>query len=103
MRSSIVRGEQRIPALTSLTFLLSVLQVACLRQNVAEVNAQYAAQLSQHQAAITALEAELQEMKASLEQLQIKYTLLLELKPRLEREIEEYRKLLEGHQFEHKK
>ncbi|MEQ2257538.1 hypothetical protein ILYODFUR_035760 [Ilyodon furcidens] len=42
-------------------------------------------------------------MKASLEQLQIKYTVLLELKPRLESEIAEYRRLLEGEAYEQKK
>uniref|UniRef100_A0A3Q3BD34 Keratin 99 n=1 Tax=Kryptolebias marmoratus TaxID=37003 RepID=A0A3Q3BD34_KRYMA len=56
-------------------------EVQCLQQNVTEVNAQYAARLSQHQATITTLE----------------------LKPRLEREIEEYRRLLQGEEFEQKR
>ncbi|XP_013865636.1 keratin, type I cytoskeletal 47 kDa [Austrofundulus limnaeus] len=78
-------------------------EVKCLQQNEMEVNARYAALLSQHQATISSLEAELQEMKMSLEQLQIKYTLLLELKPRLEREIEEYRRLLGGDELEQRR
>ncbi|MED6281285.1 hypothetical protein CHARACLAT_019766, partial [Characodon lateralis] len=78
-------------------------EIQCLQQNVSEVNSQYSVQLSQYQSIITTLETELQNMKASLEQLQIKYTVLLELKPRLESEIAEYRRLLEGEAYEQKK
>uniref|UniRef100_A0A8C6K932 Keratin 99 n=1 Tax=Nothobranchius furzeri TaxID=105023 RepID=A0A8C6K932_NOTFU len=79
------------------------LQAEGLQRNLVEVNGQYAFRLSQHQETISTMETKLQEMKASLEQLQIKYTLLLELKPRLEMEIEEYRRLLEGDKFQKKK
>ncbi|XP_054599447.1 keratin, type I cytoskeletal 19 [Nothobranchius furzeri] len=78
-------------------------EVQGLQRNLVEVNGQYAFRLSQHQETISTMETKLQEMKASLEQLQIKYTLLLELKPRLEMEIEEYRRLLEGDKFQKKK
>ncbi|MEQ2197761.1 hypothetical protein XENOCAPTIV_002900 [Xenoophorus captivus] len=72
-------------------------------QNLNDRLASYLEKLSQYQSIITTLETELQNMKASLEQLQIKYTVLLELKPRLESEIAEYRRLLEGEAYEQKK
>ncbi|XP_047222713.1 keratin, type I cytoskeletal 47 kDa-like [Girardinichthys multiradiatus] len=78
-------------------------EIQCLQQNVSEVNSQYSVQLSQYQSIITTLETDLQNMKASLEQLQIKYTVLLELKPRLESGIAEYRRLLGGEAYEQKK
>ncbi|XP_038140650.1 keratin, type I cytoskeletal 19-like [Cyprinodon tularosa] len=78
-------------------------EVECLQQNVSEVNTQYSVQLSQYQSIITTLETEMQNMKASLQQLQNNYSVLLELKPRLEKEIDEYRRLLEGEAYEQKK
>lgn len=61
-----------------------------------EVNCRYSVQLSQCQSTITALEAELQQLKLSVEQQQCDYQLLLDIKMRLEIEIAEYRRLLEG-------
>lgn len=61
-----------------------------------EVNCRYGVQLSQYQSTITALEAELQQLKLSVEQQQCDYQLLLDIKMRLEIEIAEYRRLLEG-------
>lgn len=61
-----------------------------------EVNCRYSVQLSQYQSTITALEAELQQLKLSVEKQQYDYQLLLDIKMRLEIEIAEYRRLLEG-------
>jgi len=80
--------------------LVPVLQIQCLQQNVAEVKHQYAVKLSQFQVTITMLEDRLQQLSVSLEQLQENYSLLLEFKMRLENEIAEYRRLLEGEQYE---
>lgn len=60
------------------------------------MNCRYGVQLSQYQSTITALEAELQQLKLSVEQQQCDYQLLLDIKMRLEIEIAEYRRLLEG-------
>lgn len=45
---------------------------------------------------ITTLEAELQQLKVSIEEQQTNYQMLLDIKMRLEIEIAEYRRLLEG-------
>lgn len=71
-------------------------QIECLQRNLEEVNCRYSVQLSQYQSTITALEAELQQLKLSVEQQQCDYQLLLDIKMRLEIEIAEYRRLLEG-------
>lgn len=47
---------------------------------------------------INRLEVELQQLKISLEQQQVEYNLLLDIKMRLELEIAEYRRLLDGDQ-----
>lgn len=61
-----------------------------------EVNGRYAAQLRQLQVTINVLEVELQQLRTSMEQQQMEYNLLLDIKMRLELEIAEYRRLLEG-------
>ncbi|KAM4750190.1 keratin, type I cytoskeletal 47 kDa-like [Anableps anableps] len=78
-------------------------EIQCLQQNVSAVNSQYSVYLSQYQSSINTLEKELQNMKASMEQQQIKYNMVLELKTRLESEIAEYRRLLEGEGYEQKR
>uniref|UniRef100_A0A8C9Y8Z0 Keratin 99 n=1 Tax=Sander lucioperca TaxID=283035 RepID=A0A8C9Y8Z0_SANLU len=65
-------------------------------QNKEEVNRRYSVQLSQQQLTINRLEIELQQLRVSLEQQQAEYNLLLDIKMRLELEIAEYRRLLEG-------
>lgn len=61
-----------------------------------EVKRRYSYQLSQLQLTINTLEVELQQLKVSIEEQQTQYTLLLDIKMRLELEIAEYRRLLEG-------
>lgn len=48
------------------------------------------------QVTITALETELQQLRLSIEKQQCEYDLLLDIKMRLELEIAEYRRLLDG-------
>ncbi|XP_068585088.1 keratin, type I cytoskeletal 19-like [Cebidichthys violaceus] len=68
----------------------------CLNQNMEEVKGRFGAQLSQLQLIINTLEADLQQLRVSMEQQQAEYVLLLDIKVRLEMEIAEYRRLLDG-------
>lgn len=79
-----------------------VLQISYLQQNLEEVRGRYSLQLQQLQVTITTLETELQQLKASIVQLQTDYNQLLDIKMRLELEIAEYRRLLEGEHYEQK-
>ena len=71
-------------------------EMQCLQQNFEGVRNRYSVQLSQLQMSINMLETELQQLRVSLEQQQTEYNLLLDIKMRLELEIAEYRRLLEG-------
>uniref|UniRef100_A0A4W6CAQ6 Keratin 99 n=1 Tax=Lates calcarifer TaxID=8187 RepID=A0A4W6CAQ6_LATCA len=74
----------------------------CMQQSLEEVKSRYSVQLSQLQVIINRMEVELQQLRASIEQQQSEYNLLLDLKMRLELEIAEYRRLLEGDLYEKK-
>ncbi|XP_022063293.2 keratin, type I cytoskeletal 19-like [Acanthochromis polyacanthus] len=78
-------------------------EMQLLQQNLEDVKSRYSIQLSQLQMTITALETELQQIRLSIEQQQISYSQLLDIKMRLELEIAEYRRLLEGEQTVQKK
>ncbi|XP_071764861.1 keratin 99 [Centroberyx gerrardi] len=67
-----------------------------LEQSLADVGGRYSVQLSQLQLSIHTLEAELQQLTVSIQQQATDYKLLLDIKMRLELEIAEYRRLLEG-------
>lgn len=71
-------------------------EMGYLRQTLEEVQTRVGVQLTQLQATINALEAELQQLRVSMETQRSDYTALLDLKMRLELEIEEYRRLLGG-------
>lgn len=73
-----------------------ITEIQCMQQNMEEVKSRYSSQLSQLQMTINMLEVELQQLKVSLEQQQTDYNLLLDIKMRLELEIAEYRRLLDG-------
>lgn len=66
------------------------------------MKSRYGLQLSQNQITITALEAELQQLRISIETQQREYQVLLDIKMRLELEIAEYRRLLDGEYVEKK-
>ncbi|NXP27631.1 K1C20 protein, partial [Scytalopus superciliaris] len=67
-----------------------------LEGSVAETEARYSYQLAQIQAAITTLEAQLRQLRADMETQNNEYSILLDIKTRLEMEIATYRRLLEG-------
>uniref|UniRef100_A0A3Q3EZU0 Keratin 99 n=1 Tax=Labrus bergylta TaxID=56723 RepID=A0A3Q3EZU0_9LABR len=78
---------------------LEISRQSILKENLQEVKSRFSIQLSQLQMSINMLETELQQLRVSLEQQQAEYNVLLDIKMRLEMEIAEYRRLLEG---EHK-
>ncbi|XP_041640983.1 keratin, type I cytoskeletal 42-like [Cheilinus undulatus] len=77
-------------------------EIQCLQQNQEETKSRYSIQLSQLQMTINVFETELQELRVSIETQQSEYKMLLDIKMRLELEIAEYRRLLEGERQEKK-
>ncbi|KAJ1135731.1 hypothetical protein NDU88_002163 [Pleurodeles waltl] len=67
-----------------------------LETSLAETEGNYCAQLAQLQVKISHLEEELGQIKGDMENNMAEYEQLLDIKTRLEREIETYRRLLEG-------
>ncbi|NXB98744.1 K1C20 protein, partial [Orthonyx spaldingii] len=67
-----------------------------LEGSVAETEARYSYQLTQIQAAISSLEAQLRQLRADMEAQNSEYSILLDIKTHLEMEIATYRQLLEG-------
>ncbi|NWW81370.1 K1C20 protein, partial [Climacteris rufus] len=67
-----------------------------LEGSVAETEARYSFQISQIQAAISSLEAQLSQLRADMRAQNNEYAALLDIKTRLEMEIATYRQLLEG-------
>lgn len=63
---------------------------------LAETQARYAAQLASLQNMVTSLEAQLTQLHANIASNKQEYDMLLDLKTRLELEIAEYRRLLDG-------
>ncbi|NWH60859.1 K1C19 protein, partial [Geococcyx californianus] len=69
---------------------------AALEGTLTDTEARYSAQLSQVQALISNVEAQLAEIRADLERQNSEYKTLMDTKTRLEQEITTYRQLLEG-------
>ncbi|XP_033913781.3 keratin, type I cytoskeletal 13-like [Acipenser ruthenus] len=69
---------------------------SALEVTVAETEGSYGAQLSQLQVFIDRLEAELVQLRMDMERQGNEYKMLLDIKTRLEMEIAEYRRLLDG-------
>lgn len=67
-----------------------------LQNDLVQVGARYSEQLSQLQLYIDRIQTELQQITANIQQQAMEYQLLLDIKMRLELEIAEYRRLLEG-------
>lgn len=77
----------------------SLLQKAALEDQLAETESRSCSQLNQLQAIVNRLENELSQMRANIEKQSRDYQLLLDIKTRLEREIAEYRRLLDGEEL----
>lgn len=69
---------------------------AALENQLCETESRYSLQLSQLQAIVNSLESELSQMKMEIERQSNEYKCLLDIKTRLELEIAEYRRLLDG-------
>ncbi|XP_051550591.1 keratin, type I cytoskeletal 13-like [Myxocyprinus asiaticus] len=69
---------------------------AALESTLSETESRYRLQLNQLQQVIHSLEAELSRMRMDIERQGNEYSLLLDIKTRLELEIAEYRRLLDG-------
>ncbi|XP_047222161.1 keratin, type I cytoskeletal 13-like [Girardinichthys multiradiatus] len=67
-----------------------------LENTLADTEARYSAMLANYQNTINSLEAELSNMRFSIEQQGQEYKMLLDIKTRLEQEIATYRSLLES-------
>ncbi len=67
-----------------------------LEDTLAETEARYSFQLAQIRETIAKLEAQLRQLRADMEAQNTEYSVLLDIKTRLELEIATYRRLLEG-------
>lgn len=74
----------------------SPFQKQSLEASLAETEGRYCMQLSQIQVQISSLEEQLQQIRAETECQNAEYKQLLDIKIRLENEIQTYRSLLEG-------
>ncbi|XP_030076246.1 keratin, type I cytoskeletal 47 kDa isoform X1 [Microcaecilia unicolor] len=69
---------------------------ASLEQTLAEREGHYCVEIAKIQATISAIEEQLSDMRADMENQSAEYEILLDIKTRLEMEIETYRRLLDG-------
>ncbi|KAK1160267.1 keratin, type I cytoskeletal 50 kDa-like [Acipenser oxyrinchus oxyrinchus] len=74
--------------------LLSIIQ--CLEVSLADTKARYSAQLLSLQSMVSSLEEQLMQMRSDTEHQSQEYKMLLNIKTRLEIEIAEYKRLLDG-------
>lgn len=76
--------------------LPGALQIRSLENSLHETEARYGQEVSGHNSRILQLEAELGQLRAQVEQQAADYEALLNLKSKLEAEIDTYHRLLEG-------
>ncbi|XP_014029421.2 keratin, type I cytoskeletal 17-like [Salmo salar] len=78
------------------TFHSLLTQKGYLEESAANINGRHGSQLSLLQVHINSMEEELQQLNVSIQQQASEYQILLDIKMRLEMEIAEYRRLLDG-------
>lgn len=77
-------------------FLLQLKQKTSLERTLAETQGHYAMKLTNLQNMVKSLEEQLSQIHSSITDNKHKYDMLLDLKTKLEMEIAEYRRLLDG-------
>ena len=79
-----------------MSFLPFLQKIASLRSNLGDTNGRYGNMLAGYQQQVTSLEEQLGDLRAGLANQREQYQTLLDIKTRLELEIAEYRRLMDG-------